>query len=156
MDEQSTENVESAEGALENKIYVVFNSDGILSATYHSAAYDDPASIIPANAIEIAEDIWRDLYDNQSYRRYVDGLIVEYTPPHTEPVTILPAVTLWERTTATEAAQIEAAMEAQDPRSRNIFRAAQTFRSDHELWPLLEQLATQLFGEERAAELLAA
>jgi hypothetical protein len=46
-------------------------------------------------------------------------------------------------------------MDTQGPRSRNIVRAAQTFRSDHELWPLLEQLATQLLGEERAAELLA-
>ncbi|EBY7415896.1 hypothetical protein D6J61_26890, partial [Salmonella enterica subsp. enterica serovar Alachua] len=64
-------------------------------------------------------------------------------------------VTLWERTTPSEAAQIEDVMATQDPRSRNIFRTAQTFRSDHELWPMLKTLATQLFGEERAAELLA-
>lgn len=139
----------------ENKFYVVFNEDGLLSASYQSAAYEKPEDVIPTDAIEISEDDWRDLYENQNYRRYIDGEIVEYTPPLIESVTILPAVTLWERTTTTEAAQIEAAMETQDARSRNIFRTAQTFRSDHELWPLLEQLATELFGAERAAELLA-
>lgn len=82
--------------------------------------------------------------------------IQPYVPPEPESVvTILPAVTLWERTTSSEAAQIEDVMATQDPRSRNIFRTAQTFRSDHELWPILKTLATQLFGAERAEQLLA-
>ncbi|EXL06202.1 hypothetical protein BG46_15555 [Brucella anthropi] len=69
---------------------------------------------------------------------------------------ILPAVTLWERMTETEAEQVEVAMSTQPFRTRQIFMTAQTFRSDHELWPLLVQMATDLFGEERATELLAA
>jgi len=116
---------------------------------------ENPDCIIPGDAIEITDSQWSEFLENQGLRKWEDGRVVEYTPPHIEPVTILPAVTLWERTSKTEAAQIEVAMETQDARSRNIFRTAQTFRSDHELWPLLEQLATQLFGEERAAELLA-
>ncbi|WP_433762629.1 hypothetical protein [Brucella anthropi] len=70
-------------------------------------------------------------------------------------VTILPAVTLWERLTETEAEQVNAAMATQPFRTRQIFLTANTFRSDHELWPLLVQMATDLFGEERASQLLA-
>jgi len=72
-----------------------------------------------------------------------------------EPVTVLPAVTLWERVTKEEADQVKLVMASQDFRTQQIFLTANTFRSDHELWPLLEQMATELFGEVRAAELLA-
>lgn len=85
-----------------------------------------------------------------------------FTPPVTpdpEPevsLIIISAVTLWERMTEEEAAQVETVMATQPFRTRQIFMTAQTFRSDHELWPLLIQMATELFGEERASELLAA
>ncbi|EMG53177.1 hypothetical protein WYI_14102 [Ochrobactrum sp. CDB2] len=69
-------------------------------------------------------------------------------------VTILPAVTLWERLTEAEADQVNEAMATQPVRTQRIFTTANTFRSDHELWPLLESMATELFGTERAAELL--
>jgi|GEM_PF-1555622 len=70
-------------------------------------------------------------------------------------VNILPSVTLWERMTNDEAEQVRAAMETQPFRVRQIFLTANTFRSDHELWPLLQSMAAQLFGDVRAAELLA-
>ncbi len=82
--------------------------------------------------------------------------MVEYVPPASPIVTVLPAVTLWERLTDAEAEQVNAAMATQPFRTRQIFLTANTFRSDHELWPLLVQMATDLFGEERAAELLSA
>ncbi|GAA5666154.1 hypothetical protein Brsp07_04663 [Brucella sp. NBRC 14130] len=78
----------------------------------------------------------------------------EYPEPMT--VTVIPAVTLWERLTEAEAEQVDAAMATQPFRTRQIFLTANTFRSDHEFWPLLVQMATELFGEERAAELLMA
>lgn len=70
------------------------------------------------------------------------------------PVTVLPAVTLWERLTNAEADQVNTTMATQPFRTRQIFMTANTFRSDHELWPLLESMATDLFGEERAVQLL--
>lgn len=81
-----------------------------------------------------------------------------YTMPvsHVPSTTVIPAVTLWERMTEEEAAQVETVMATQTFRTRQIFMTAQTFRSDHELWPLLTQMAVELFGEERASELLAA
>ncbi|MCV9908324.1 hypothetical protein OIV19_11945 [Brucella sp. HL-2] len=83
------------------------------------------------------------------------GPIAPYVAPEPQPViTILPAVWLWQRMTNEEAAQVEIAMSAQPFRTRQILLTANTFRSDHELWPLLEQVATGLFGAERAAELL--
>lgn len=84
--------------------------------------------------------------------------ILPYTPmpePESDPVISIPAVTLWERMTEAEGEQVEAAMQAQPFRTRQIFTTAQTYRSDHELWPLLQQVATELFGEERAMQLLA-
>lgn len=140
---------------MENKFFVIFNADGFLEGSYQTAAISDPSSAIPKHAIELSEADWRDLYDNQAYRRYVSGQIVEYTPPMAEPVTVIPAVTLWERLTEAESEQVNTAMATQPFRTRQIFLTANTFRSDHELWPLLVQIATDLFGEERAAELLA-
>ncbi|GAA5542418.1 hypothetical protein [Brucella sp. NBRC 113783] len=76
--------------------------------------------------------------------------------PEPEPVVvIIPSVTLWERMTDNEAEQVNGVMATQSFRTRKIFETANTFRSDHELWPLLEQIATQLFGVERSRELLA-
>ena len=83
---------------------------------------------------------------------------IKSNPPITEPepvVTVLPAVKLWERLTEDEADQVNEAMATQPVRTQRIFTTANTFRSDHELWPLLEKMATELFGEERATSLLA-
>ena len=86
----------------------------------------------------------------------VGNLIEPYLPgPETEPVIIIPAVTLWERMTDAEAVQVNDAMAVQPIRTRQIFLTANTFRSDHELWPLLKQVAANLFGVERTEELLA-
>jgi len=107
--------------------------------------------------VDITDEQWQDFIDNQGLRRWDGSKVVEYTPPTQEPepvVNVLPAVTLWERLTEAEADQVNEAMATQPVRTQRIFTTANTFRSDHELWPLLEQMATQLFGEERAAELL--
>lgn len=73
----------------------------------------------------------------------------------TELVTVFRAVTLWERMTDAEAEQVNQATATQPFRTRKIFETANAFRSDHELWPLLESKAKDLFGADRAVELLA-
>lgn len=75
--------------------------------------------------------------------------------PEPEPPIVIPAVTFWERTTEAEGTAIEAMLEQQPFRVRQIFMTAQSYRSDHELWPLLMGAAIELFGSMRAAELLA-
>lgn len=109
---------------------------------------------IPERAIEITDDQWREFINNSGRRRWQDGRVIEYTPPAIERVIKIPSVALWERMTNAEAELVETAMSSQPFRIRQIFMTAQTFRSDHELWPLLEQMATDLFGTQRAAELL--
>lgn len=85
------------------------------------------------------------------------NVIQPYVEPEPEQhVTIIPAVMLWERMTETEAEQVSEAMASQPFRTRKIFETAATFRSDHELWPLLELMSIGLFGPDRAAKLLAA
>lgn len=82
-------------------------------------------------------------------------------PLAAEPVITVYSVDFWTRLdggtdgNSGEVAQVLAAMELQPIRTRKIFEAANSYRSDHELWPLLQQLATSLFGAERAAEILA-
>ena len=77
------------------------------------------------------------------------------------PVTTVYAVDFWTRLdggedgNGGEVAQVLSAMETQPIRTRKIFESANSYRSDHELWPLLNQLATSLFGAERAGEILA-
>ena len=80
----------------------------------------------------------------------------EESPPLPEPVVVLYPVDLWSRLTDAEADAVESAMTAQSVRLQNIFRSAASYRSDHELWPLLETIATDLFGAARAAEILSA
>lgn len=71
------------------------------------------------------------------------------------PTIIVYPVHLWERMTQSEADAVGAVMAQQDFRTRQIFSSASSYRSDHELWPLLQQIATQLFGAERAKQILA-
>ncbi len=78
-----------------------------------------------------------------------------------DPVTTVYSVDFWTRLdggedgNGGEVAQVLSAMETQPIRTRKIFESANSYRSDHELWPLLQQLATSLFGAERAGEILA-
>lgn len=72
-----------------------------------------------------------------------------------EPVTIVYQVDLWTRMTNPEAEAVLDQMAEQPARIRRIFESANSYRSDHELWPLLVEIATTLFGEERAAVILA-
>ncbi|MCO7736479.1 hypothetical protein NJB95_07620 [Brucella intermedia] len=133
------------------KYFAMFDEAGFPTAFYCEEIHGDS---IPVGVIEITEDQWLEFVDNPGQRRWDNGRVVEYTPPAVEPVTVIPAVNLWERMTDTEAEQVNAAMATKPFRTRQIFLTANTFRSDHELWPLLVQMATDLFGEERAAELL--
>lgn len=75
--------------------------------------------------------------------------------PLPTPVIIVYAVDLWSRTDEEEATKIEESMELQPVRLRNIFKSASSYRSDSPLWPLLLGIATTLFGEARAKQLLA-
>lgn len=92
------------------------------------------------------------------YGKFWNGTAIIENPSEVEPVESvisIPAVTFWERTTEVEGNAIETMIAQQPFRVRQIFMTAQSYRSDHELWPLLQSTATQLFGEQRAAELLA-
>lgn len=133
-------------------IYAEFDADGFAKAFYDT---DFHQYELPAGAVEITREQWLELNEHPFTRKWVDGTIVEVEPEEVEIVKILPAVTLWERLSEAEAEQVNAAMATQPFRTRQIFMTANTFRSDHELWPLLVQMATELFGEDRAAELLA-
>ena len=85
-----------------------------------------------------------------------DAEVVAFlNPPAPEPVTIVYQVDLWSRMTDDEAEDVATAMNAQPLRIQNIFRAAGEYHSTHELWPLLQSVAVDLFGPDRAAELLA-
>lgn len=136
--------------------FALFDAGGFPKAFYCREVHGEN---IPSGTVEISADEWGDFQNNIGLRRWDGSKVVEYAPPTPEPeliVTVLPAVTLWERLTEAEAEQVNAAMATQPFRTRQIFLTANTFRSDHELWPLLVQMATDLFGETRAAELLAA
>lgn len=76
--------------------------------------------------------------------------------PMPDPITVVYPVDLWSRMSDTEADAVVQAMTTQTVRIQNIFRSASSYRSDHELWPLLVSMATDLFGAPRAAEILAA
>jgi len=143
------------------KAYALFDDEGVRRGSWRDDIYppEDDGSrnrVIPAEAIEIREDQWIELINNEGLRRWQDGKVVAWVPPEPEPgpVVLYPA-DLWRRTTDDEAEQIEAAMNVQSARLRNLFRTAQTYQSDDPLWSALLGVAVELFGEARAAELLA-
>ncbi|MCR8490953.1 hypothetical protein ABDF71_22960 [Ochrobactrum sp. WV_118_8] len=112
---------------------------------------------IPMDAVPVTDEQWADAQRIALWQS-LDGTLT--TPPPPEPVespsvVVIPSVSLWERLTEAEAEQVNAVMATQPFRTRQIFLTANTFCSDHELWPLLQQMAIELFGEVRAAELLA-
>lgn len=82
-----------------------------------------------------------------------------FSPPKEDPApeaaTAVTALDLWSRLSDDEADQVGGAMASQPFRIRQIFQSAVTYRSDHELWPLLTSIAEELFGKTRAAEILA-
>lgn len=123
---------------------VKYNEFGYIQATIDDVEFTIPDDLENLHRQMIAE--WEKEEGNE---------IEPYIPPEPEPtVTIIPSVRLWERMTNAEAEQVNQVMQTQPFRVRKIFETAATFRSDHELWPLLEEIATELFGEERAGELL--
>lgn len=104
-------------------------------------AFDAP----PEGAVEVPEA-------PADARQTWDG---EAWSPVPEPVPVIDAIDLWSRATNEEAEAIEGYMAQAPARVRNIFRVANTFRGDHELFGMLKDAAETLFSPERAAALLA-
>lgn len=121
-----------------------FTEIGTIEAVIDGVKYSIPDDMANRHRVMIAE--WE-----------ADGNMIEpYQPePEPEPVTIVYPADLWRRVTNDEADVIAEAMQGQPLRLRKIFEAAQVYRSDDELWPLLQGIAVQLFGEARASEILA-
>lgn len=57
-----------------------FDKDGFPAAFYDTRAYAD-TSFIPADTVEITEDQWKEFLDNAGRKKWVDGKIIDYTPP---------------------------------------------------------------------------
>lgn len=65
--------------------YAIINENNFPVAFYASEVHGEN---IPAEAIEITDEQWRELVENQGQRKLVDGEVVEYTPP--EPPAVIP------------------------------------------------------------------
>lgn len=131
-------------------IYAIFTDDGLPLGFYHEGI-----NAIPEGATPITHEQWLEFLEHQGYRRWDGSAVVEYDPPKQPVVSILYPTDLWRRMTDDEVTAVEAAMEAQTSRIRRIFNAATEYRSDDELWPLLQQIAESLFGKGRASQILA-
>lgn len=134
-------------------MYGLFDAEGFARAFYIDSVHGDA---IPAEAIPITDEQWRDLIENQGRRRWVNGGIVHYEPPPppAAPVRVYKAPMFRKMTDAEYETylQIRASF---PPRLQAIFDAAEYLSSDDEFWPALVAAAEQAYGAERAAELLA-
>jgi hypothetical protein len=72
-----------------------FDDAGFPTAFYRTDVW--PLENIPIGAVEVTEDQWRDLVDNQGFRKWLNGIVVEFTPPLPE---VLPAPTTAEKLAA--------------------------------------------------------
>lgn len=132
---------------------------GVFKYGFPTAFYDRDlhGDNVPAEAVEITDEQWLELINHQGERRFVNGQVVAYTAPPEKPapvVTVIYPADLWRRMTDAEVDAVEEAIASQPARIKRIFNAASVYRSDDELWPLLLQIATYLFGRERADEIL--
>lgn len=62
-----------------------FDENGFPIAFYDTNAYDD-TSFIPTDTIEITRAQWLDFINNSGRRKWVNGKVVNYTPPAPKPV----------------------------------------------------------------------
>lgn len=121
------------------------NEGGVFLGSYDGPDEHMPAFLTGSIEVPTAPEDGRQIWQA--------GAWLPFMPP--PPVAVIYPVNLWERMTKVEADAVGAAMAEQDFRTRKIFESASSYRSDHELWPLLQQIATALFGEARAAQILA-
>lgn len=78
------------------------------------------------------------------------------TEDNTEIRTRVAKDAIWRRATDDEAVQMRAALDAQPVRLREIYDGAAWIETTDELFGVLQAALVQLFGEERAAQLLEA
>lgn len=73
-------------------IYAKFDDDGFVTGFWQSAAYEAPAKgedrnpIIPADAAEITQAQFDELFEYQGRRKWFAGQVIVYDPPPPEPV----------------------------------------------------------------------
>ncbi|WP_284765077.1 hypothetical protein [Agrobacterium sp. CFBP2214] len=114
----------------------------------------DPSRMVPNDKIVLGIDADHEaISEGMIYQN--GALQAAPVEPIPEPVTVVYSVDLWERMTDEQAEQVRDAMALQPFRTQKIFEAAGSYRSDHSLWPLLKQIATELFGAETASAILA-
>ena len=113
-------------------------------------SYRDPSAVANNNGDRIIAS--EEPFTIEDYYDFATGKV--YTPEIDETYFVR-AGDLWDRVTDEEAEQIEAAIATQPIRIQNIFRARTEYHSNHELFPLLTEIAETLFGQERASEILA-
>jgi hypothetical protein len=80
--------------------------------------------------------------------------VEDFVPPPAGPV-VVNKVDFYNRMTEKEAEDVELLISKQSVKNRRIFESASTFRSDYELWDLLNSLADTVFTPERKAVILA-
>jgi len=125
--------------------YAVVEADGRIRMSYR-----DPSAVANNNGDRIIAS--EEPFTIEDYYDFATGKV--YTPEIDETYFVR-AGDLWDRVTDEEAEQIEAAIATQPIRIQNIFRARTEYHSNHELFPLLTEIAETLFGQERASEILA-
>lgn len=101
--------------------------------------------------------VWVEVADDTAEMDgYIDGAVVKFIPPTFDPA---PAKTykadIWRRATDVEAATIDAQIEAQPIKIRNLFRDAQHLNHADPYFQALKAGFVAAFGEARADELLA-
>ena len=129
--------------------------DGFPTAFYDRDLHGDN---IPADAIEITDEQWLELINNQGMRRFVNGQVVPYTPPaEPAPPYRISKTTPWYRMTPEEARIMDAVMSETDAQMKQIYMAAQYLSSGDPLWQTLHQLIADNLtgGATRANQLLA-
>lgn len=119
--------------------FASFDGEGVLVAMY-----DDAIIVIPDGAIQLTDEQWLDLCENQHYRRLVNGVITEYSPPPPAPVvpqSVSPRQAKLALLSAGLLDQVEAAIESADRATQINWASASEFKRTD---PVLLSIGTAL------------
>jgi hypothetical protein len=134
--------------------YGVFSSDGMPVAFYADSINGETG--IPAAAIPLTDEQWREFVGNPGFRRWNGSRVVNHAPPAPpEPAAITYKADIWRRCTDAQAEALTGLLGTQSVRQQRLFNDSQHLLHDDPDFLVLRAAVGTFLGEAEAARILA-
>lgn len=135
-------------------IRATFNSEGFPTGFYPENVW--PTNY-PSDTVEITEDQYRNFTENQGLRKYVNGRVVQYSPPSPSPTPIITYKgDVWRRVTEEQANQLDTEISKLGVRERNLWSDSLHLDHSDPFFLMLRDAMIQQWGITETDRVLAA